>query len=385
MFGGDCFCTVEHMRIPRPRPWDVLFALAGAAALVAEGIHRGTGPVAVAIPLALLACLPLAWSSQAPLTALLGVAAGLSICVPVFQPYDTAVFVLAVALFNVARLGDRRRSLIVGAGTAVFLVAVIMIVASDHIARNTGLRLGVALGALVLGDAVRSRRELREARREQDLRISHEREQESRRRVADERLRIARDLHDAVAHALVAINVRAGVAAHLHPNEDSDGALTDIRTVSAEALNDLRATLSLLREADDPAPTAPTLDLASTTQLLDHAKAAGLDVDVDVELNGHTIPIAVEQAGFRIVQESLTNVMRHAAASCARIRLRVEANVLLIDVNDDGTGGASGAPGHGLRGMSERAAALGGEVSAGPAERGGWQVHARLPLTHGKR
>ena len=385
MFGGDCFCTVEHMRIPRPRPWDVLFALAGAAALVAEGIHRGTGPVAVAIPLALLACLPLAWSSPAPLTALLGVAAGLLICVPVFQPYDTAVFVLAVALFNVARLGDRRRSLIVGAGTAVFLVAVIMIVASDHIARNTGLRLGVALGALVLGDAVRSRRELREARREQDLRISHEREQESRRRVADERLRIARDLHDAVAHALVAINVRAGVAAHLHPNEDSDGALTDIRTVSAEALNDLRATLSLLREADDPAPTAPTLDLASTTQLLDHAKAAGLDVDVDVELNGHTIPIAVEQAGFRIVQESLTNVMRHAAASCARIRLRVEANVLLIDVNDDGTGGASGAPGHGLRGMSERAAALGGEVSAGPAERGGWQVHARLPLSHGKR
>ena len=251
MFGGDCFCTVEHMRIPRPRPWDVLFALAGAAALVAEGIHRGTGPVAVAIPLALLACLPLAWSSQAPLTALLGVAAGLLICVPVFQPYDTAVFVLAVALFNVARLGDRRRSLIVGAGTAVFLVAVIMIVASDHIARNTGLRLGVALGALVLGDAVRSRRELREARREQDLRISHEREQESRRRVADERLRIARDLHDAVAHALVAINVRAGVAAHLHPSEDSDGALTDIRTVSAEALNDLRATLSLLREADD--------------------------------------------------------------------------------------------------------------------------------------
>jgi len=385
MFGGDCFCTVEHMRIPRPRPWDVLVALAGAPALVAEGIHRGTGPVAVAIPLALLACLPLAWSSQAPLTALLGVAAGLLICVPVFQPYDTAVFVLAVALFNVARLGDRRRSLIVGAGTGVFLVAVIMIVASDHIARNTGLRLGVALGALVLGDAVRSRLELREARREQDLRISHEREQESRRRVADERLRIARDLHDAVAHALVAINVRAGVAAHLHPSEDSDGALTDIRTVSAEALNDLRATLSLLREADDPAPTAPTLDLASTTQLLDHAKAAGLDVDVDVELNGHTIPIAVEQAGFRIVQESLTNVMRHAAASCARIRLRVEANVLLIDVNDNGTGGASGAPGHGLRGMSERAAALGGEVSAGPGERGGWQVHARLPLTHGKR
>jgi signal transduction histidine kinase len=373
------------MRIPRPRPWDVMFALVGAAALVAEGIHRGTGSAVIAIPLALLATLPLAWSSQAPLTALLGVAAGLLICVPVFQPYDTAVFVLAFALYNVARLGDRRRSLIVGAGTAVFLVVVIMIVASDHIARNTGLRLGVALGALVLGDAVRSRRELREAKRERDLRISDEREQDQRRRIADERLRIARDLHDAVAHALVAINVRAGVAAHLHSSENADGALTDIMAVSADALNDLRTTLSLLREADDPAPTAPSLDLASTTQLLDHARAAGLEVDADVELNGHAIPIAVEQAGFRIVQEALTNVMRHAAASRARVSLRVDANALLIDVTDDGTGAVSGAPGHGLRGMTERAAALGGEVSAGPAERGGWHVHARLPLTSGKR
>ena len=215
-----------------------------------------------------------------------------------------------------------------------------------------------------------------------------DREQDNRRRIADERLRIARDLHDAVAHALVAINVRAGVAAHLHPSEDADGALSEIMAVSAEALNDLRTTLGLLREADDPAPTAPTLDLASTNQLLDHARAAGLDVDADLRLNGHAIPIAVEQAGFRIVQEALTNVMRHAAASSARVSLRVEANALLIDVTDAGTGAAHAAPstaGHGLKGMTERAAALGGEVWAGPAERGGWEVHARLPLTYGKR
>src|SRR5690242_16623733 len=114
------------MHVPRPRPWDVLFALAGAAALAGDGIHSGTAPVGVAVALSLLACLPLAWCSQAPLTALFGVAAGLLICVPVFQPYDTAIWVLAVALFNVANLGDRRRSLVVGAGTAVFLVTVIM-------------------------------------------------------------------------------------------------------------------------------------------------------------------------------------------------------------------------------------------------------------------
>ena len=388
MWSSTSFCTVKHMRPPRPRPWDVLFALAGAGALVGDQIHRGTGSLGIAIPLALIACLPLAWSSQAPLTALLGTAAGLLVCLAAFEPYDTAVFVLAVALYSVASRGDRRRSLIVGAGTALFLVAVIMIIASDNVASNTGIRLGVALGALAIGDMVRSRRELREATRERDLRIAQEREQENLRRVADERLRIARDLHDTVAHALVAINVRAGVAAHLHASEESDGVLQDIMAVSAEALNDLRTTLSLLREPADPAPTAPTLDLASMTQLLDRAKAAGLDADADVQLNAHAIPIAVEQAGFRIVQEALTNVMRHAAASHALVSLRVDGEDLTIDVTDDGTGAASGAPaadGHGLRGMSERAAALGGDVTAGPAEHGGWHVHARLPLTPGKR
>jgi signal transduction histidine kinase len=364
-----------------------VFALAGTTALVGEGIDRGTRPAGIVVALALVACVPLAWSSRAPLAALLGATLGLLACLAAFRPYDTAIFVLALALYSVASLGDRRRSLLVGAGTAVFVVAVITTISSDNLATNTGVRLGVVLGALVLGDTVRSRRELREARRERDLRIAQEREQESLRRVADERLRIARDLHDTVAHALVAINVRAGVAAHLHGGADPDGALTDIMAVSAEALNDLRTTLSLLREADDPAPTAPTLDLASLPQLLDRAKVAGLDADAEVELDGHLIPIAVEQAGFRIVQEALTNVMRHAPASRALVALRVEDEALHIDVTDDGAAAPAGAPspgGHGLRGMSERAAALGGDVTAGPAERGGWRVHARLPLTPGK-
>ena len=377
------------MRLARPRPWDILFAVAGAAVLVGEQIHRGTGSVGIAIPLALLACLPVAWSSQAPLTALLATAAGLLVCLAAFQPYETAIFVLAIPLYHVASHGDRRRSLLVGTGTAVFVVGVIVVIEAENVARNTGLRLAVVVGAVVIGDTVRARRELREARRERDLRIAREREQENRRRVADERLRIARDLHDTVAHALVAINVRAGVAAHLDAHDGSDGALRDIMAVSAQALNDLRSTLSLLREAHDPAPTAPALDLASLTQLLEHAKAAGLEVDADVELNGEVIPLAVEQAGFRIVQEAVTNVMRHAGASHARVALRVEAGTLTIDVIDDGTAVTSAmAPppgGHGLRGMSERAAAFGGDVKAGPAERGGWHVHARLPLASGAR
>jgi signal transduction histidine kinase len=249
-------------------------------------------------------------------------------------------------------------------------------------ARNTAIRVGIALGALIVGDTVRSRRELREARRERDLRIAQEREQEGLRRIADERLRIARELHDTLAHALVAINVRAGVAAHLKGSEDSDDALKDITEVSAEALNDLRTTLGFLRGPDEPAPTAPTLNLTSLTQLLERAKASGVDATADVQLNNHTIPIAVEQAGFRIVQEALTNVLRHADAAHALVSLRIDADTLEIDVTDDGSAGANAGSldGHGLRGMRERAAALGGDVTAGPVAKGGWHVHARLPL-----
>jgi signal transduction histidine kinase len=369
------------MHLVRPRWWEFLIAVAAAAALIGDALNRGSGPIAFAIPLALLAALPLAWSSQAPLAALLATVAGLLVCLAVFQPYNVAITVLAVALYNVANLGDRRRSLFVGIGTAAFLVTLIMLIAHDNLARNTAIRVGIALGVLIVGDTVRSRRELREARRERDLGIAQEREQESLRRIADERLRIARELHDTVAHALVAINVRAGVAAHLEGSEDPGEALKDIRDVSADALNDLRTTLSLLRAADEPAPTAPTLDLTSLTQLLDRAKASGVDATADVQLDGQPIPIAVEQAGFRIVQEALTNVLRHAAASRALVSLRIDGDALDIDVSDDGSGGAGeSSPGHGLRGMRERATALGGKVTAGPVDQGGWHVHARLPL-----
>src|SRR5438270_946250 len=168
------FLLYRHcMRVARPRPWELLLALAGASALAGDASYRGSGSVAVAIPLALIACLPLAWSRQAPLPALLATTAGLVVCLAAFQPYHTAICVLAAALYNVASLGDRRRSLIGGAATAAFVVVVIVVIA-DNVAVNTAIRLGVVFAALVLGDTVRSRRELREARRE-------EREQEDRR------------------------------------------------------------------------------------------------------------------------------------------------------------------------------------------------------------
>jgi signal transduction histidine kinase len=336
--------------------------------------------------LAVLACAPLIWRERAPLTVLLLVMAGVIVCVAAFRPANVTVFVVMIPLYTVAVLGGRRRSLVVGAGTALVVVAVLVAFeSSEAIGPKDLLRLVLAIGALVVGDTVRSRRALAAAERERSERQAWEREQESRRRVAGERLRIARELHDTLAHALVAINVRAGVAVHL-ADPGSDGAtLAEIKDLSAEALGDLRATLSLLRDEQDVAPTRPALDLAAVSALVEHAKAAGIDVSADVSLNGTTVPSPIGQAAFRIVQEAVTNIVRHAGASSATVRIVSIAEALEIDVTDDGRGGAAGEDGHGLRGMEERAVALGGEVTAGPGPDGGWRVHARLPLAIGDR
>jgi signal transduction histidine kinase len=369
---------------PRSPAWqDAAIAIVAAAALIADGMLRRHGALPLGgYALTLLACAPLAWRRVAPLAVLLAVFGGVLACLPVFEPYETAVFVVMIPLYTVAESGGRRRSLAVGAGTAVMLVGVIVLVEGDEgAAGQVALRLVLALGALVVGEAVRTRRELAAATRERAAREARDRETEGRRHVEAERLRIARELHDTIAHALVAINVRSGVAAHLGSAQDGAAALNDIKGISAEALRDLRATLSLLREDGESAPTHPSLDLDEVPGLVDRARAAGIDAVAAIELGGATIPSPVGQAGYRIVQEALTNVMRHAGASAARVDVHLASDGLDIEVVDNGHGGPANGDGLGLQGMSERAAALGGQVLAGPEPRGGWRVWAHLPLT----
>jgi signal transduction histidine kinase len=268
-------------------------------------------------------------------------------------------------------------------GTLTALVAVVAIVLIDGSVELTGIgfRLLLVIVSLVLGDTIRSRRALRAAARDRAQREAHQREEENRRRLADERLRIARELHDTLAHSLVAINVRAGVAADLRDSQDPTAALRDIKTASATALRDLRATLGLLREPEEAVPTAPALDLESLPGLIENARAAGLRADAQVAIDGATVPPAIGRAAFRIVQEGLTNVLRHAEASSALVCVAASSDLLTIEVTDNGRGRTtSGAPGHGLRGMAERAAAVGGRLDVGPREEGGWRVSAELPL-----
>jgi signal transduction histidine kinase len=326
---------------------------------------------------------PLLWRNRAPQTVLALVVAGVVACLATLKPGLEVVLPTAVAIYTVALHGDRLRSLAMAACVVGVTVAIMAVFSTHGIFTAESLaKLGFMLLALVVGDAVRSRRAVRAAAQQREAELARRHEQEAERRIADERLRIAQEVHDVVAHAMVAINVQAGVAAHvLHKRPgQAETALTEIKRVSGTALADLRATLGLLREDGAQAPVHPARALAEVPDLAAPLRAAGVRVDVDVRGPEERVPSPVGAAAYRIVQEALTNVLRHAAASAATVRVAVEGQALDIEVRDDGTARNGAPPGTGLRGMTERAEAFGGRIEAGGLPEGGWRVHAVLPL-----
>ena len=373
------------MRSRRLLYWDVALTAAAAAGLIVEGQLRSSGGLSPGgYVLAIAAAVPLAWRSRAPWAALIGVELGAVLCAAAFDASWSATAIVLVQLFTVALTGSRSRSLVVGAITAIGVVVAVVLI--DGTVELTGALLRVALvfAAVAAGDTIRSRGALRAAARERAEREQHDREEAAERRAAGERLRIARELHDTLAHSLVAINVRSSVALDLGDSEDPVAALKDIKQVSATALRDLRATLNLLREQDEAAPTTPVSDLDAIPGLIDQVRGAGLQAELDLQLNGVAVPSIVGAAAYRIVQEALTNVLRHANATKASVRVREHGAALDVEITDDGWAGTTGAsPGLGLQGMAERSAALGGRLDVGPHPEGGWHVRAVLPLRAG--
>ncbi|SCF13629.1 Signal transduction histidine kinase [Micromonospora viridifaciens] len=205
-------------------------------------------------------------------------------------------------------------------------------------------------------------------------------EEEARRRATEERLRIARELHDVLGHHLSLINVQASAALHRPDPTRSEQALTAIKQTSKETLRELRTTLGILRQEGE-APTAPAPGLNRLGDLVTTAGRPGLEVRVELTEPRPLLP-EVDLAAYRIVQEALTNVTRHAGATAAVVRVRPDRDDLLVEVEDDGTG-APGVPGNGILGMGERARALGGSLTTGPGPDGGFRVCARLPLRPG--
>jgi signal transduction histidine kinase len=375
------------LRAAEPRELPLVLVLLAAALAEGHWSSQADGLSPLAVPASIAVTLPLLWRHRAPQTVLGFVVGGVFACMATSKPGWSVVAASAVAIYSVARYTDRLRTLAT-AGCVVGVTAVVMAVFSDHgILSSDALgRLGVMLMALVLGDAVRSRRAIELAAAEREEELEQRRREEADRRLADERLRIAQEVHDVVAHAMVAINVQAGVAAHvLHKRPgQAETALTEIKRVSGAALDDLRATLGLLRDENAAAPVHPTRVLAEVRELAGPLRAAGVRVEVDLHGPEERVPSAVGTAAYRIVQEALTNVLRHADASSAAVSVAIGARSVEIDVRNDSAGPlAEPAPngsGSGLRGMAERAEALGGRVEAGPRPEGGWQVHAVLPL-----
>jgi signal transduction histidine kinase len=238
---------------------------------------------------------------------------------------------------------------------------------------------------LSVAEVIRSRRQRAAA-------LALSRKEELRRRASEERMRMARDLHDVVAHSISVINVQANTALHLMDRQPEHArlALTTINDVSKQALVELRSVLGVLRDVDENAPRAPASGLARLAELVDSAAAAGLAVRVEEDGDPGQLPVDVDLAAYRIVQEALTNAGRHSGGANARVRIAYRSRALEIEVDDDGATRRPGRPpaqasgsghgGSGIAGMSERAAALGGTFQAGPGPEGGFRVRAWLPL-----
>jgi signal transduction histidine kinase len=293
--------------------------------------------------------------------------------------YGPVILSLVVALLVCVVRGHR---------TAAWLAAGLVYV--GHLALRPLLRdeawtwgqaLGVGAWALVILVAG----EVARVRRERTLAARQARAETERRQANEERLRIARELHDVVAHHMSLINVQAGVALHLVDRrpEQAQTALAAIKDASKEALVELRTLVGVLRDETQAAPRAPASMLASLDGLIERSSHAGLTVRKQVEGDVRPLPAAVELAGFRIVQEAITNVVRHSGASHADIRLHYGADVLTVEVADDGNGGsriASLDEGSGIRGMRERSSALGGRLTLDASASGGICLGAVLPL-----
>jgi signal transduction histidine kinase len=241
--------------------------------------------------------------------------------------------------------------------------------------------LGLAAWLLVLAAVA----EVVKVRRERAVERERMRREEAERRAGEERLRIAQELHDVLAHNISLISVQAGVGLHLideHPDQ-ARAALAAIKDASREALGELRSVLDVLRREGDAAPLVPAPRLAADLDGL-VAKAASAGVAVRVEVSGgeRPLPPAGDRAAFRIAQEALTNVARHAGGAGATVLIGYGDEALTLQVDDDGPGGApsSDGSGRGLTGMRERAVALGGRLDAGPRPGGGFRVRAWLPL-----
>jgi signal transduction histidine kinase len=349
----------------------VLVAVVLTATTTAVPHHHGYRQTdALALVLAALSALALGLRRRAPLvTWALSLAPMLVYQARNYQG-GPALLAPLVALYSIAVAEPRLRALSLAILTGVLMALARLVFATEAAGTLIVDAVGFIGAALFLGWAVANRR-------------AYVAEVEDRAQRA-ERLRIARELHDAVAHSIATITVQAGAAEHVigeHPDQAAQ-ALHAIKETSKQALAELREALGVLRQDEGAQPRAPAAGLAQLDALVERVRGAGIEVELEIEGESDAVPTAVDLAAYRIVQESLTNVVRHSGSSSAQVKITYDRRLLTVAVSDEGGGEQrfTEGTGRGLSGMRERVQALGGTFEASPRPGGGFQVRASLPF-----
>ncbi|MBX6385040.1 MAG: sensor histidine kinase [Microbispora sp.] len=383
-----------------PGPYAVDAAIAAAVAVLLAGstLLPGSldGPAQVGVAGYLLligGAAALIVRRTAPVTALIVSAACMLAYALRVQPETATTVPILVTVYSAATAGRRVPA---AAVSAAYLTGVLLAELSDLGARTPrevvdrlGLQIGWFVAAIVAGVVTRQRQAYLRQAEQRAIEAERTREEVARRRAGEERLRIARELHDSLTHSISIIKVQAGVAVHLarKRGEEVPAALLAIQDASADAMRELRATLEVLREpGEDDAPGEARADRIG--ELVERARLSGVPASLTVTGTPRALPPDVDLAAYRIVQEALTNVARHACSpTSASVHLDYLPGTLVVRVEDDGrepSGGAArreaGRVGVGLTGMRERVSALGGCLRTGPGPDGGFTVHAELPL-----
>jgi signal transduction histidine kinase len=351
-------------------------------------MHVVGGRVVFAV-LLLLVTLPLAVRRRAPAATMLTAAGALVLAATLVthsRGIPVEVFLaMLLAFYSVGAHCEDRRAPLVGA-VALAAIAVVDLVRPGFFNSSGGSRPGAWLAfaiAWLVGRDLRRRRQRVADLEDRATRLEHDREEKAQRAVAEERGRIARELHDVIAHAVSVIVVQAQAGPHLLDEPKRvRGVFGSIESSGRDALAELRRVLGILRSEDQQLAIGPQPGLDSLQSLVDQVRASGLPVELRVEGEPFHLPAGIDLSAYRIVQEALTNVVKHAGNASAQVVIRYGPRALELDIVDDGLGGTpsvNGA-GHGLIGMRERVALYGGTLETGARNGGGYAVRARLPL-----
>lgn len=350
-----------------------------------EGSRRDADGWSLA--LILLMTLPIAYRRIAPDVVMLTTGAATVTYYALGYPDTLAALGTLIALYSIAAHGNRKIAVQALIGTVIGLSISVLVTELGELTLQILISNYIIYGtAWVIGDNMRTRRAYTQELEARANQLERERETQSREAVIEERRRIAREMHDVVAHTVSVMVVQAGAARRIIESkpEQARDALTSIETTGRQALTEMRRLTGVLRREEESYKT-PQPGLGYLEKLIDQTREAGLPVEVTIEGQPYELPQGADLSAFRIVQEALTNSLKHAGPSHASVCIKYSPNKLELRVTDDGRGAAErlsngSVAGHGLVGMRERVAMFGGDLKSGPLPGGGYEVQATLPL-----